>query len=120
MALDISLDDSKQGALRVALNGSLDSETAPQLSAALGNIDDSVSAVVFDMKSLEFISSAGLRVIFTVLKAQKSRGGRVAVSNMSPGVKKVFEIVKALPDMTVFANDQEMDDYLASFQRGDD
>jgi len=68
------------------------------------------------MEHLRFISSAGLRIVFSTLKKQKAKGGKVAVSNMNPGVKKVFKIVKALPDFSVFANTQEMDDYLAKFQ----
>ena len=120
MPLDINIDTARPGAARVSLNGSLDSDTAPQLDAALKALDDDIMAVVFDMKQLEFLSSAGLRVIFATLKQQKARGGRVGVSNMSPGVKKVFEIVKALPDLTVFASVEEMDAYLAKFQRADD
>ncbi len=119
MPLEVDVDNSKPGASRVALVGSLDSETAPILDGALKALPDDTKAVVFDMKALEFISSAGLRVIFATLKKQKAAGGRVAVSNMSPGVKKVFEIVKALPDLTIFASVEEMDEYLATFQGND-
>lgn len=119
MPLNVDVDDSKAGVARVSLIGSLDSETAGILDTAVKSIPDSVTAVVFDMKALEFISSAGLRVVFATLKKQKAKGGRVAVSNMSPGVKKVFEIVKALPDLTIFASVEEMDEYLATFQNND-
>lgn len=117
MPLDIDVDNSRQDAARLSLDGSLDSETAPELEMSLGKVNDSVKTIIFDMKNLRFISSAGLRVIFSTLKKQKAKGGKVAVSNMNPGVKKVFEIVKALPDFTVFANTEEMDNYLAQFQK---
>lgn len=117
MALKITTESTKPGAIKINLNGSLDSDTAPQLSEALGVVTDDIQIVVFDLKELTFISSAGLRVVFATLKKQKAKGGKVAVSHMSPGVKKVFEIVKALPDFTVFSNVEEMDAYFASFQR---
>jgi len=116
MSLDIEAT-TKGDAAHFKLNGSLDSNTAPQLKSAISGMDESIRLVAFDMQDLEFISSAGLRVIFSTLKQQKKKGGRVALSNMGPGVKKVFEIVKALPDFSVFANTQELDDYLAKFQR---
>ncbi|WP_439133969.1 STAS domain-containing protein [Pseudomaricurvus sp.] len=116
MPLNIDVNQKQTRALKIALEGSLDSETAPDLEKIVSEIGEEVQLVIFDMKDLTFLSSAGLRVIFSTLKRQKAKGGRVAVSHMSPGVKKVFEIVKALPDLTVFASVEEMDAYLASFQ----
>ena len=68
------------------------------------------------MKDLDYISSAGLRVIFKAAKQVKSHGRRLAAANRKPHIDKVFEILKALPDMAVFANDAEMDAYLESMQ----
>ncbi len=116
MPLDISVTEIKPDTVRVGLNGSLDSETYTTLEGEMKQIPDSVKFLIFDMKHLEFISSAGLRVVFATLKRFKAKGGSVGVSNMSPNVKKVFEIVRALPSLTVFANDKEMDDYLSKFQ----
>jgi anti-anti-sigma factor len=71
---------------------------------------------VLDMRDLDYISSAGLRVIFKAAKQVKSAGNRLAAANRKPHIEKVFEILKALPDMAVFANDAEMDEYLESMQ----
>jgi len=117
MALRLNVVSDKPGIARVSLAGSLDSDTAPELEKTLAAIDGRVLLIVLDMKDLTFISSAGLRVIFAALKRQESRGGEVVMSNLSPGVKKVFEIVKALPSMNVFASVEEMDEYLAIFQK---
>ena len=68
------------------------------------------------MKQLDYISSAGLRVIFKAAKQVKNDGKRLAAANRQPHIEKVFEILKALPDMQVFANDAEMDEYLESIQ----
>ena len=61
-------------------------------------------------------SQAGLRVIFKAAKQAKAAGQRVAAANRKPHIDKVFEILKALPDMTVFANEAELDDYLTAMQ----
>lgn len=65
---------------------------------------------VLDMKDLDYISSAGLRVIFKAAKQAKADGRRLATANRKPHIDKVFEILKALPDMAVFANDDELDE----------
>jgi anti-anti-sigma factor len=112
----VSIDD-KNSVARVWLIGALNSDTAPtfeeQLQAAIAK---DCQLTVLDMKSLDYISSAGLRVIFKAAKQCKSEGRRLAAANRKPHIDKVFEILKALPDMAVFANDQELDDYLDLMQ----
>ena len=120
MTLKIDVAAGKSGLARLSLAGSLDSETAPQLEKTLASVDASIVLVVLDLKDLDYISSAGLRVIFAALKRQQSKGGELVMSNLSPGVRKVFEIVKALPTLNVFASEAEMDDYLATFQKRKD
>jgi anti-sigma B factor antagonist len=115
MPLNIDVNQPKPGTARVALTGSLDTESAPQLEKSLAALQANV--IAFDMTNLAFISSAGLRVIFAAAKRQRAKGGQIGMSNLRPGVRKVFEIVKALPDMNVFASEKEMDEYLAGFQR---
>jgi anti-sigma B factor antagonist len=73
--------------------------------------------IAFDMTNLAFISSAGLRGDLCHREAPAGEGRQIGMSNLRPGVRKVFEIVKALPDMNVFASEKEMDEYLARFQR---
>jgi anti-sigma B factor antagonist len=115
MPLTIEVNEPKPGTARVALTGSLDTDTAPELEKSLAALQSNV--IAFDMTNLAFISSAGLRVIFAAAKRQRAKGGQIGMSNLRPGVRKVFEIVKALPDMNVFASEKEMDEYLARFQR---
>jgi anti-sigma B factor antagonist len=115
MPLNIDVNEVRPGTARVALTGSLDSETAPQLDKAMAELRADV--IAFDLTNLAFISSAGLRVMFAAAKRQRAKGGNIGMSNLRPGVRKVFEIVRALPDMNVFASEKEMDEYLASFQR---
>jgi anti-anti-sigma regulatory factor len=57
-----------------------------------------------------------VRIILKAAKPAKAKGARVVVANRQPQITKVFEIVKALPDLQVFANDAEMDRYLQHIQ----
>jgi anti-anti-sigma factor len=119
MSLSTSFVEERGGAvLRVSLDGSLDGSTAPQLDADLtARIRSGLNLLVLDMKRLSYISSAGLRVVFKAAKALRPMGGSVAMANRQPQIVKVFEIVKALPDMQVFKSDEELDEYLTSMQQ---
>jgi anti-anti-sigma factor len=116
LTTNIAIDEDNSVA-RVSLVGALNSDTAPAFEQRLQTaIDKGYSLTVLDMKELDYISSAGLRVIFKAAKQAKAAGNRLAAANRKPHIEKVFEILKALPDMAVFANDQELDDYLESMQ----
>ena len=51
------------------------------------------------------------------LKAMKATNGRIVFMNLQPQIKKVFDILKAIPTSAVFANIQELDRYLDSMQK---
>jgi anti-anti-sigma factor len=118
----VTVDEEKSVA-RVALIGALNTDTAPGFETRLQEVVASgYQLTVLDMKDLDYISSAGLRVIFKAAKEVKTAGNKLAAANRKPHIDKVFEILKALPDMAVFANDEEMDEYLDAMQaqaRGD-
>ena len=109
--------DEENSVARVALDGALNTDTAPAFEKRLqAVIDGGYRLTVLDMKELDYISSAGLRVIFKAAKQTRSEGRHLAAANRKPHIDKVFEILKALPDMAVFANEQELDDYLIAMQ----
>lgn len=76
--------------LTITLEGRLDTTTAPELEREIGELND-VRELVIDMKGLEYISSAGLRVI---LKAQKIMNlkGSMRLINVGESIMEVFEI----------------------------
>jgi anti-anti-sigma factor len=110
-------EEPEQSLLRVSMIGGLNTDTAPGFEATL---NEAVAAdwrlVVLDMRALDYVSSAGLRVIFKAAKKLKSEGRSLAVANRQPQIEKVFEILQALPDMAVFSNDAELDAYLDAMQ----
>ena len=73
-----------------ALDDRLDTTTAPELENEIGDLDG-VEELIFDMEKLEYISSAGLRVI---LKAQKimNEKGSMKLKNVGESIMEVFEI----------------------------
>ena len=117
MSLNITITPESDNGKRISIAGSLDSNTAPQLQQSIdAEIDESVDLTVIDFKDLDFLSSAGLRVIFKTKKIMDNSGGRFLLVNLQPQIKKVFEIIKALDGMHVFKDQDEMDDYLAAMQ----
>ena len=77
--------------LTIALEGRLDTSTAPELEAELNASLDGITDLVLDMKDLVYLSSAGLRV---VLAAQKrmNKQGHMTVKNVCADIMEVFEI----------------------------
>ena len=116
MSLKIHTEESGTGLLKVQLEGRLDSNSAPELDDALDPIPD-VRMIAFDLAGLKFISSAGLRIIFRVRKAIEAAGGKTLVVNAQPQVRKVFDIVAALPSDAIFGSWEELDSYLDRIQQ---
>lgn len=87
MKIDKKLIDD---CLTLAVSGRLDTNTSPALEAELKL--DGIKKVVFDLAELEYISSAGLRVLMTAKKAMTSVGGAMEIANPNAMVKGVFDI----------------------------
>ena len=119
MKLDIQITEVGSGGRRIALRGRLDTETAPTLDQRLDPLiaSPAVTAALFDLAGLEYIGSAGIRVLIKARKTLEARGGGMAVANLQPMVRQVFEIVKALPPTDLFATDAELDAYLDKMLR---
>ena len=117
MALQILVENTNPSTLAIALDGQLDSLTADDLDKSVQtSLTQNTKTLIFDLQNLSFVSSAGLRVFAKARKTLKSREGDVFFTNLTPQVKKVFDIVKAVPISEVFANVEELDKYLAVMQ----
>ena len=118
LTTQILQDVKNTGAVTVKLEGSLDTATSPELERLLAPVlAGKTKDIMFDLADLKFISSAGLRVFSMVRKQLKERGGQVAFANLQPQIKEVFEIIKALPGVTLFKDIAEFDAYLAARQK---
>lgn len=88
--LNISKDlsDTK---LTVALEGRLDTTTAPDFEVALNESISSVTELIIDLAKLDYISSAGLRVLLSAQKTMNKQGSLV-IRNASDEIKEIFDV----------------------------
>lgn len=84
----------------LALVGRLDTTTSPTLEAALSEVYDTADSLVFDMAELDYISSAGLRVILTAQKTMNKKG-EMKLVNVKDTVLEVFEITGFTEILTI-------------------
>ena len=77
--------------LEMSIGGRLDTTTAPELEGALNESLEGIEKLIFDFASLEYISSAGLRVILATQK-KMSKQGEFVLKNVSDDVQEVFDI----------------------------
>ena len=86
--------EDKENAISIfKLNGRLDSNTSQGFEKKIFQaITDGSKHMVIDFKDLDYISSAGLRVILKATKALKREDGRIMLCSMQDYVKEVFEI----------------------------
>ncbi len=118
MELNIHIDPPGNRSRRVALQGRLDTNSYAELDRQLAPILASdIDSLVLDLAGLDYISSAGVRSIFKARKALAARQGKVLVLNPQPQIRKVFDVVKAVPLNEIFTSVEEMDRYLDVMQR---
>ena len=88
----MTIEQKRDGAkLTVCLGGRLDTTTAPQLEGALNTALDGVSELEMDLKELEYISSAGLRVLLSAQKRMNKQGSMV-ILNANESLMEIFEV----------------------------
>ena len=91
---------AENGTLRIALEGRLDTNTAPQLEAELKTSLSGITELELDFSGLEYISSAGLRVLLAAQKTM-SRQGKMTIRNVNETIMEVFEITGFVEILTI-------------------
>ena len=87
-------------ALTLALTGRLDTMTAPALEAEMNQALNGVESLVLDFGKLDYISSAGLRVLLAAHKAMSGKGG-LKVTNVNEIVREVFDVTGFADILTI-------------------
>ena len=77
--------------LTVAVEGRLDTTTAPELEASLKESIEGVTQLIIDLANLEYISSAGLRVLLAAQKIMMKQG-KMIVTNPNDVISEIFEV----------------------------
>jgi anti-anti-sigma factor len=91
----------------VAIAGSLDSATSPEAQKALDGILATARKVVLDFSALDYISSAGLRVLLGAAKKLRASGGTLKMFGLNQSVKEVFEISGFASILSVYPSEAE-------------
>ena len=116
--LSLQIEPTQDRRQRITLSGRLDTHTYQALDEALAPLlATQITTLVLDLSHLDYISSAGIRSIFKARKVLATREGRVLVVNPQPQIRKVFDVVKAVPLNEIFTSVQELDEYLDEMQR---
>ena len=86
--------------LNILLTGRLDTTTAPQLEADLKQVLDGVEKLVMDLEKLEYLSSAGLRVLLSAQKTMNKQGSMV-ICHVNETILEIFEVTGFAEILTI-------------------
>ena len=89
-----------QKSVTLIVSGRLDTQTAPELEKELDAALPGTEELVFDMSNLEYVSSAGLRVILKAQKAMNTQGS-MKLTGVNDSIMEVFDITGFLDILTI-------------------
>ena len=84
----------------LSLGGRLDTTTAPELEKAVAASYEGITELIIDMKELDYVSSAGLRVLLAAQKTMNKQGN-MTIRNVNEAVMEIFEITGFLDILTI-------------------
>ena len=87
-------------ALTLIVSGRLDTQTAPELENELDSVLSGLKELIFDFANLEYVSSAGLRVILKAQKAMNAQGS-MKLTGVNDSIMEVFDITGFLDILTI-------------------
>ena len=78
--------------LTLEITGRLDTTTSPNLDSVINELPEDTKELVFDMSGVEYISSAGIRVLLRAYKKMNTNQGKTRIENVNDIVREVFEM----------------------------
>lgn len=97
----LQIDKTQEGnKLTIALAGRLDARTSPEFEQALSGVIDSITELVLDLEGLEYISSAGLRVLLWAQNVMNEQGSMVLL-HVNDEIRDIFEVTGFLDILTL-------------------
>src|SRR5210317_2612411 len=118
MPLKVKSTSRGAGVFIVSPIGSIDGHTHSVLEEKVNEIlAQQPDVIIFDMEFADYISSTGIRVLLKTKKTLKETNGKMVFMNLQPQIKKVFDILQAIPTLKVFASIAELDNYLDVMQK---
>jgi anti-anti-sigma factor len=118
MNLVIKENVKEPGVVFLSPVGQIDSDSSPVLEEKISScLTESVKTLVVDFQEVDFITSAGVGIMTKAKALLDRNNGSFAMINLQPQIKKVFEIMRLVPTLNVFADIKELDEYLAKVQK---
>jgi anti-anti-sigma factor len=118
MALKVNSGETRPGVYTVSPIGSLDGNTYKILETTVDAVlKEMPDVIIFDLEFLDYINSMGVRVLLKTKKALEKNNGKIMFAHLQPQIRKVFDILNALPTLKVFASIEELDQYLDTMQK---
>ena len=118
MGLKIRRNVQRAHAMTLMLEGKINNDTADNLDQEIQQVvREGINSLVLDLEGVEMISSAGVGVVIKAKTSLVRRGGDLFMVNLQPQIQKVFDIMRLLPAMNVFASVKELDEYLTKVQK---
>ena len=97
----MTITTSREGEkMQIVLEGRLDTTTAPQLEVEVKRSISGITALIFDFAGLEYISTAGVRVLLAAQKVMNKQGS-LTIRNVNSVVMEVFEIAGFVDILTI-------------------
>ena len=110
MRIDIKADQNKEGFFTVIPHASIDADSHDDFRNHLHPIlNKSTKGILIDLKEVNYISSAGLGVLFSVNQLMKENKGTLLFCHLKPQIEKLFDVVKVLPKENQFKSIEEAD-----------
>jgi stage II sporulation protein AA (anti-sigma F factor antagonist) len=111
--MEIGEERPSEGILIVVPQGRVDSTTSGELERRLlQHVEKGERRLVVDLARIEYISSAGLRVLLLVAKRLQAAEGRLVLCTLGPAVWQVFELAGFLPIFEIAASREEVLEHL--------
>jgi len=115
MDFKVTVEKKEAGYFIISAAGSIDTDTYEEFEKKISSVLDSLTKkILLNMENVDYVSSVAFGVIFRTKQTLEKNGGTLAIANLQPQVKKIFDAVKAIPE-ALFANLREADEYLDSY-----
>ena len=113
MHVEIKPNRKKKGYFTVVPHGPIDSDSHQGFREAVEHLlVKTTQGILIDLKSVDYISSAGFGVLFAMQNTLRKNKGELLFCNLKPQIKKLFDVMKALPSENIFSSIEETDSYL--------
>lgn len=118
MSLKTHVTKRAEGNYIVSLEGSLDNDVYTEFKKSIESIlENPIQILVLDLAGLEYVSTLGVGALISVKRLVEEHQGKFSMINVQPQVLKIFTIIKAIPDISIFGSLKEVDKYIDSVQK---